>query len=478
MLENIARGSIGIFVLLGVVLLFSNNRKKIDWRLVTVGLCLQMLICILLNQVGFIRIGFSYVSDGFVQVTQFTKAGSEFVFGGLVGNIDSYGFIFAFQVLPTIIFFSALTSLLYYLGVLQVVVKAFAWVMARTMRLSGSESIAAAANVFLGQTEAPLLVKPYVAKMTKSELMCLMTGGMATIAGSVLAAYIGILGGDDPVAQQKFAGHLLTASLMNAPAAIVMAKILRPETNPEAINTDLSVSKEKIGGNLIDAISNGTSEGLKLALNVGAMLIAFIALIYGVNFIFGKIGGISWGDVNAPDQINSINEWVLHVTDGKFKALSLQLIVGAVFSLFAWAIGIEWADCLAVGSLLGTKVIVNEFVAYSDMGVMKTESILSARSIMITTFALSGFANFSSIGIQIGGIGGIAPNQKEEISKLGLLAVLGGTMATMMSGTVAGMYVEADFSWWQLTIALVLIMGVAATAMFWDKIRPSKANKA
>ena len=475
MLEHIARGAIGIFVLLGVVIIFSDNRKKIDWRLVIVGICLQMLICILLNQVNFIRVGFGYVSDGFVQVTQFTKAGSEFVFGGLVGDVSSYGFIFAFQVLPTIIFFSALTSLLYYLGVLQVVVKAFAWVMARTMRLSGSESIAAAANVFLGQTEAPLLVKPYVASMTRSELMCLMTGGMATIAGSVLAAYIGILGGDDPVAQQKFAGHLLTASLMNAPAAIVMAKILRPENNPEAINTDLSVSKEKIGGNLIDAISNGTSEGLKLALNVGAMLIAFIALIYGVNFIFGKIGGISWGDVDAPDQINSINEWVTHVTDGKFTSLSLQLIVGAVFSLFAWAIGIEWADCLAVGSLLGTKVIVNEFVAYSDMGTMKG-TILSDRSVMITTFALSGFANFSSIGIQIGGIGGIAPNQKEQISKLGLLAVLGGTMATMMSGTVAGMYVETDFNWWQLTIALTLILGIAALAMFWDKIRPKKGG--
>ena len=471
MLEHIGRGFIGIFVLIGVVILFSNNRKKIDWRLVIVGICLQMLICVLLNQVNFVRIGFSFISDGFVQVTQFTKAGSEFVFGGLVGNVDSYGFIFAFQVLPTIIFFSALTSLLYYLGVLQVVVKAFAWIMARTMRLSGSESIAAAANVFLGQTEAPLLVKPYVASMTRSELMCLMTGGMATIAGSVLAAYIGILGGDDPILQQKFAGHLLTASLMNAPAAIVMAKILRPEANPEAINTDLSVSKEKIGGNLIDAISNGTAEGLKLALNVGAMLIAFIALIYGVNFIFGAIGDIPFGKAAGAEPAWTINAWVTEITGGKFTSLSLQLIVGAVFSLFALAIGIEWSDCLAVGSLLGTKVIINEFVAYSDLGVFKG-SVISDRSVMITTFALSGFANFSSIGIQIGGIGGIAPNQKEEISKLGLLAVLGGTMATMMSGTVAGMFVEENFKVWQLVLVLGLILAVATVTILWDKIAP------
>ncbi|MEM1000577.1 MAG: nucleoside transporter C-terminal domain-containing protein, partial [Bacteroidota bacterium] len=378
---------------------------------------------------------FMGIAEGFVTIVGYAEAGSAFVFNSL-GTAEpekgSLGFFFAFQVLPIIIFFSALTSGLYYLGVLQRIVKAFAWIMARTMRLSGAESISAAGNVFLGQTEAPLLVKPYIEGMTRSELMCLMTGGMATIAGSVMAAYIKMMGGTTDMAL-----NLLTASLMNAPAAIVVAKILIPEENPDAINTDLSVSSEKIGANFIDAIANGTSQGLQLALNVGAMLIAFVALIYMVNGLFGWVGEIT--------NLNTIIKETTKIAaaDGStvsaFDGLSLEYLVGQLFRPLAFAIGIEWKDTLLVGSFLGTKVIVNEFIAYSSLS--GTEAgVISERSRIISAFALCGFANFSSIAIQIAGIGGIAPNQRVTLSKLGLLAVLGGTLASMMSASVAGIF--------------------------------------
>ncbi|MCB9233156.1 MAG: NupC/NupG family nucleoside CNT transporter [Bacteroidia bacterium] len=432
-MEHIGRGVLGIVVLIGIAVLFSRDRKNISWRLVLVGIGLQLVIAVLLSKVSWFVTGFGYISNGFVAVTGFAQDGARFVFGDKwMDPSNPYaGFVFAIQVLPILIFFSALTSGLYYLGILQKVVKAFAWIMARTMRLSGAESISAAGNVLLGQTEAPLLVKPYIEGMTKSEIMCLMTGGMATIAGSVLAAYVGMLGGDDPVLQQKFASHLLTASLMNAPAAIVMAKILVPETDWKSINTDLAVSNEKIGANFIDAIANGTSQGLQLALNVGAMLIAFIGIIYMVNGFLGWVGTMSLSG-------HSLNSLIFCSTDGAFDTFSLQYLLGQVFRYFAWIIGVEWNDTLLVGSLLGTKTIVNEFVAYSGLTALEHGAI-SERSVIITTYALCGFANFSSIAIQIGGLGGIAPNQRTLISKLGLLSVFGGTLAGFLTASIAGM---------------------------------------
>ena len=424
-----------MLILIGVAILFSRNRRSIDWRLVGMGVGLQLLIAILLTQVPPIVTALGWLSQGFVAITGFAMAGSQFVFGSQLTNPgnEAVGWIFVVQVLPILIFFSALTSGLYYLGWLQYIVKGFAWVMSKTMRLSGAESISAAANVFLGQTEAPLLVKPYVASMTKSEIMCLMTGGMATIAGSVLAAYIGMLGGDDPVAQQAFAKHLLTASLMNAPAAIVFAKILVPEVNPDKINTDLSVSNESIGANLIDAIANGTSQGLKLAANVGAMLIAFIAIIAMLNGLFGLIGQISLGGQN-------LNQFVAASSGGAFDSFSLQYCLGQIFRIFAWVIGVDWKDTLLVGSFLGTKTILNEFIAYGELSKV-AHGVLSPRSVVITTYALCGFANFASIAIQIGGIGGIAPNQRTQLSKLGLISVLGGTLAGFLSASIAGMLI-------------------------------------
>ncbi|MEM6271574.1 MAG: nucleoside transporter C-terminal domain-containing protein [Bacteroidota bacterium] len=433
---NIARGLLGVTTMVMIAWLFSRNRKAINWRLVIIGLGLQLSIAaLLLLKIPYVDDFFMGIAEGFVTIVGYAEAGSAFVFNSL-GTAEpekgSLGFFFAFQVLPIIIFFSALTSGLYYLGVLQRIVKAFAWIMARTMRLSGAESISAAGNVFLGQTEAPLLVKPYIEGMTRSELMCLMTGGMATIAGSVMAAYIKMMGGTTDMAL-----NLLTASLMNAPAAIVVAKILIPEENPDAINTDLSVSSEKIGANFIDAIANGTSQGLQLALNVGAMLIAFVALIYMVNGLFGWVGEIT--------NLNTIIKETTKIAaaDGStvsaFDGLSLEYLVGQLFRPLAFAIGIEWKDTLLVGSFLGTKVIVNEFIAYSSLS--GTEAgVISERSRIISAFALCGFANFSSIAIQIAGIGGIAPNQRVTLSKLGLLAVLGGTLASMMSASVAGIF--------------------------------------
>lgn len=436
--------------------LFSKDRKNISWRLVIYGLGLQIAIgALLLSDIEFLQRIFQGIANAFVTLVGFAEYGSGFVFNSLGVSPENggTGFFFAFQVLPIIIFFSALTSGLYYLGILQRVVKAFAWVMSKTMRLSGAESISAAGNVFLGQTEAPLLVKPYIAGMTKSEMMCLMTGGMATIAGSVMAAYIKMLGGTADVALS-----FLTASLMNAPAAIVCAKILIPETQHDLINTDLNVSNEKIGANLIDAIANGTSEGLKLALNVAAMLIAFVALIYMINGIFEWVGDITSLNAMIKESTRIVigsdaNGQVQYLMDpnnpGKvlstFDSLSMQYLVGQVFRFIAFAIGVEWSDTLFVGSLLGTKVIVNEFIAFDMLAKAPVTTddaigVISERSRRLSTFALCGFANFSSIAIQIGGIGGIAENQRVTLSQLGLYAVLGGMLASLMSASVAGMF--------------------------------------
>jgi CNT family concentrative nucleoside transporter len=423
----------GLVFIVGVAYLFSTNRKAVDWRLVAAGIALQVVFGLLIAKVDAVQSGFEYVSEKFIVFLSFAQKGAAFLYGDLSKNSDAVqgvrhnlGFLFAFQTLPTIIFFSAVTAGLYHLGVLQKIVYVFAWVMTRTMRMSGAESLSVAGDVFMGQTEAPLLVRPFIPGMTQSELHCLMVGGMATIAGSVFGAYVSFLGGSDPAEQTKFATYLLTASIMSAPASVVMAKLFLPETEP--IDKELKLTKDHVGVNLIDSIAIGASDGLKLALNVGAMLLAFIAVIYALNWVLvGLIG-----------HYTGLNEFVVNSTNGTFDGFSLQYILGQVFRVFAFCIGVEWKDTLAVGSLLGQKMVINEFVAYSDLGVMKTAGVLTEKSILISTYALCGFANFSSIAIQIGGTGGMAPSRQADISRLGLRAMIAATLATMMTATIAG----------------------------------------
>jgi len=426
------RALVGLIVLIGLAFLFSNNRKLIDWRLVGVGVGLQLIFGVLITQVPWVAQGFHAVSRGFVIFLDFSLKGAEFIFGDLAKNSGampakhSLGFIFAFQVLPTIIFFSTVSAGLYYLGVLQKVVYGIAWIMAKTMRLSGAESLSAAGNIFLGQTEAPLLVKPFIAKMTSSELLCLMSGGMATIAGGVLAAYVSFLGGDDPAQKAIFAAHLLSASIMNAPASIVIAKILFPET--QKIDTNIHVNNEDLGANLIDAMSKGAAEGLQLALNVGGMLLAFVSVIALVNYLLQELIGANLG----------LNEWVVSMTDGHFKGFSLEFILGIPFRILAFIIGVSWEESLQIGSLLGQKTVINEFVAYLNLAEMKNAGLLSSKSITIATYALCGFSNFSSIAIQVGGIGTMAPTQQENLSRLGFRALLSASIACLMTATIAG----------------------------------------
>ncbi len=432
---DIFRALIGLGVFVGIAYLFSENRKGVRWQLVLTGLALQIVFGILIHYVPWIQSGFEFISRGFVRVLDFSIDGAYFLFGDLAKNSDvdadlrhNLGFLFAFQVLPTIIFFSTVSAGLYYLGILQKVVYGIAWVMAKTMKLSGAESLSAAGNIFLGQTEAPLLVRPFIPTMTKSEVMCLMTGGMATMAGGVLAAYVTFLGGSDPVAKTKFASFLLSASIMNAPAGIILSKILVPEAKPEDVNKDLQVSKDKFGTNLLDAITNGAAQGVKLAVNIGAMLLAFVALIAMINYLLSDFLGNLLG----------LNPIIAESTGGVFSGFSLEYILGQIFRPFAYIMGVEWKDTLAVGSLLGKKTAVNEFIAYLDLAQLKTQGLLSEKSILISTFALCGFSNFSSIAIQIGGIGGMAPNQKSMLSKLGMKALLGATIACLMTATIAG----------------------------------------
>lgn len=428
------RGLIGITVLLLIAFLLSGYKKQIDWKVVLSGLALQIVIAVCVLKIPFVRNLFDYLGHGVVKFLSFALIGAQFLFGDLAKNSEAVdanhnlGFLFAFQALPTVIFFSAVTSGLYYLGVLQKIVYAFAWIMARTMRLSGAESLSAAGNIFLGQTEAPLLVKPFISRMTSSELHCLMTGGMATIAGSVMGAYISFLGGTDPAQLARFATYLLSASIMNAPAAIIMAKIFVPETAHEQIDKNLQISRESVGVNLVDALASGAADGLKLALNIAAMLLAFIAVIAALNWMLMEGIG-SW---------TGLNEWVRVSTSNTFSGFSLEYIFGQVFRVIAFIMGVEWADTLQVGSLLGQKIVINEFIAYSSLADMKNNGILADKSIIISTYALCGFANLSSIAIQIGGIGGMAPQRQSDLSRLGLKALLAASLATMMSGTIAG----------------------------------------
>lgn len=433
---GIIRGMIGLMILILLAFFLSNNKSKINWKLVISGLILQLLIAIFVFKIPAFNIFFNQLGQGMVKFVSFGLDGAAFLFGDLAKNSESdpgvkhnLGFLFAFQALPIVVFFSAISALLYHWGVLQKVVKAFAWLMYKSMKLSGAESLSAAGNIFLGQTEAPLLVRPFIPKMTSSELHCLMTGGMATIAGSVMGAFVGLLGGGDASEQAKFATFFLGASLMSAPAAIVMSKIFYPEM--EKVETSLKLEKEKMGVNAIDSLARGALDGLKLALNIGAMLLVFVALIFALNWVLAAFGG--WV---------GLNEYIFQYSNGVYSSLSIEFLLGQLFRLVAFAIGVSWEDSALVGSLIGQKVVINEFVAYYSLADMVQSSVLSDKSIMIATYALCGFANFGSIAIQIGGIGAMAPNRQSEISKFGLRSLLAALMATLMTATIAGMLFE------------------------------------
>jgi len=426
---GIGRGVLGMVSLLFVAFLFSANRKGINWKTVGIGLAAQLLLAIGILKIPFIQSFFDIVGKLFTKVLEFTRAGSEFLLGGMM-DIQSFGFIFLFQVLPTIIFFSALTSLLFYLGIIQKVVQLMAVVLTKLLKISGAESLSVAGNIFLGQTEAPLLIKAYLDKMNKSEILLVMIGGMATVAGGVLAAYIGFLGGGDKVLEAEFARHLLAASVMAAPGAIIISKILYPQN--ELINTDVSVSKEKIGSNILDAIATGTTEGLKLAANVAAMLLVFIAFIAMVNFILGEIGFYT-----------GLNDLIATYTP--YTKFSLETILGIIFSPLMWLIGVAKEDMMLMGQLLGIKLAASEFVGYIQLAELKNMAndihFTYQKSVIMATYMLCGFANFASIGIQIGGIGSLAPNQRKTLSKFGLKAVIGGSLASLLSATIAGMII-------------------------------------
>lgn len=429
-IKHLLRGFMGLLALVALAFLFSNNKRKINWWLVLKGLLLQFILALAILKVKWVADGFDIVGRGFVAILGFTNEGAKFLFGSLVENTDSFGYIFAFNVLPTVVFFSALTSLLYYFNILQKVVYAFAWLMKHTLRLSGAESLAAAGNIFLGQTEAPLLVKPYIANMTRSELMCLMTGGMATIAGGVLAAYIGYLGGADEASQLFFARHLIAASVMSAPAAIVAAKIMVPEV--QKFSDDMHIARHTIGSNWLDAVATGTTDGLRLAINVGAMLLVFTAMIYLFNAILGDVLG----------HYSGLNAWIEQVTHGQYTKLSFQFILGYALAPLTWLMGVNGTDITLVGQLLGEKTILNEFYAYKTMGEMMTAGTLTeSRSLIIATYILCGFSNFASIGIQIGGISALAPTRRSDLSRLGMQALIGGTLASLFTAVIVGMLI-------------------------------------
>lgn len=424
-LVTLLRGLLGMVILIFLAWVFSTNRKGISWRVVGIGLLIQVSLAVSILYIPLVREIFEFVGKLFVLVLNFTKTGSEFLFGSLL-DMDKMGSIFAFQILPTIVFFSALTSLLFYLRIIQGVVWGLAWLLTKALTLSGAESLSVAGNIFLGQTESPLMIKAYLPKMNKSEILLVMIGGMATLAGGVLAAYIGFLGGNDPAQRLIFAKHLLAASVMAVPGAIVISKILVPQTEP--VNKDLDISKENIGSNVLDAISNGTTQGLKLAANVAAMLLTFIAFIAMFNFITLWIG-----------KVTHLNETIVAATDGRFEGLSLQFILGYIFAPIMWLIGVAKEDMVTVGQLLGEKIILTEFIGYIDLAKLKAAgTLVHPKSVIMATYMLCGFANFASIGIQIGGIGTLAPNQRVLLSKYGMRALLGGTLASLLSATIIG----------------------------------------
>ena len=427
--ESFLRGVLGIIFLIFTTYLLSNNKKAINWKTAGFGLILQLILAIGVLKVSWIKTVFENAGKIFVKILDFTMEGTKFLFGDLVSP-DNFGNVFIFSILPTVIFFAALTSILFYLGIIQKIVRVMALLLSKILGVSGPESLSVAGNIFLGQTESPLMIKAYLEKMSKSEILLVMVGGMATVAGGVLAAYIGFLGGDDPELKVFYAKHLLTASVMAAPGAIVISKILYPET--EKINSDVKISQKKIGTNFLDAISIGTSEGLKLAANIAAMLLVFIAFIALINYLLSGAGSIL-----------NINDFIKDNT--VYNELSLELILGYLFSPIMWLIGVAKEDITLMGQLLGIKLAASEFIGYIQLSSLKDASNLIhlnyQKSIIIATYMLCGFANFASIGIQIGGIGALEPKQRTNLSKLGFKALIGGTLASLLSATIAGMII-------------------------------------
>lgn len=425
-LEGTLRGVLGISVIILIAFLFSNNRKKISWKTVAIGLGAQILIAIGILKIQWVQRVFEGIGQLFIHILDFTNAGSIFLFGDLM-NIESFGFIFVFQILPTIIFFAAFTSLLFYLGIIQFLVRILAIVMSKMLNISGAESLSVIGNIFLGQTEAPLMIKAYLDKMNRSEILLVMVGGMSTVAGGVLAAYIGFLGGDDPLLRVEFAKHLLAASVMAAPGAIVISKILFPQT--ETIDNEVKVSVDKIGSNALDAVSNGTVEGIRLAANIGGMLLVFIAFIAMLNGILGGMG-----------EFFQFNPWIAE--HSMYPKLSLEAILGTLFAPLMWIMGVPSTDIQPMGQLLGIKLAASEFVGYTQLMELKNPMnvihLKYQKSVIMATYMLCGFANFASIGIQIGGIGSLSPKQRKNLSKLGLRALLGGTLASIVSAIIAG----------------------------------------
>ena len=428
-LQSFYRGFLGIIILIFITFLFSKNKKAVNWKTVFIGLGLQLILAVAVLKVSFVKNIFETAGKVFVKILDFTMQGTAFLFGDLV-SADNFGNVFVFSILPTVIFFAALTSILFYFGIIQKIVKIMALLLSKLLGVSGPESLSVAGNIFLGQTESPLMIKAYLEKMSKSEILLVMVGGMATVAGGVLAAYIGFLGGDDQEMRVFYAKHLLTASVMAAPGAIVISKILIPET--QKVNDNFEVSKNKIGTNFLEAISNGTSEGLKLAANIGAMLLVFLAFIAMINYFLNGFGDLF-----------NINQLISENT--VYQKLSLELILGFLFSPLMWLIGVAKEDITLMGQLLGIKLAASEFIGYIQLANLKDASSLVhfnyQKSIVMATYMLCGFANFASIGIQIGGIGALEPKQKNNLSKLGFLAVLGGTMASLLSATIAGMII-------------------------------------
>ena len=427
--QSLWRGILGMGVLLLIAFAFSANRKAINWKTVGIGLGIQLALAVGILKVPLVQSIFQAIGTFFVKILDYTLAGSEFLLGSLL-NVDNpnIGYVFAFQILPTIIFFSALTSVLFYLGIIQKVVRALAWLLTKTLGISGAESLSVAGNIFLGQTESPLMIKAYLEKMNRSEILLVMIGGMATVAGGVLAAYIGFLGGTDDALRLEFARHLLAASVMAAPGAIVVSKMLYPQT--EAINKEIQITQDKIGTNLLDAIANGTTEGLKLAVNVAAMLLVFIAFIAMINGILGWVGDFT-----------SLNDWI--AANSTYEQFSLEAILGVIFAPLMWLIGVNTEDIMLMGQLLGIKLAASEFVGYIQLAELKNLAAAPHfgfnKSVIMATYMLCGFANFASIGIQIGGIGSLAPGQRKTLSEFGMKAVLGGTLASLLSATIAGM---------------------------------------
>ena len=428
-LEGFLRGLLGISFLILTTYLLSNNKKAINWKTASTGLILQMILAVGVLKISWVKMIFESAGKVFVKILDFTMEGTKFLFGDLV-SVENFGNVFIFSILPTVIFFAALTSILFYLGIIQKIVKVMALLLSKLLGVSGPESLSVAGNIFLGQTESPLMIKAYLEKMSKSEILLVMIGGMATVAGGVLAAYIGFLGGEDPELKVYYAKHLLTASVMAAPGAIVISKILYPET--EKIDSNVEVSQDKIGSNFLDAISIGTSEGLKLAANIAAMLLVFIAFIALINYILSGFG-----------EITNLNTWISDKT--VYSELSLELILGYIFAPVMWLIGVAKEDVTLMGQLLGIKLAASEFIGYIQLSDLKDATNMIhlnyQKSIIIATYMLCGFANFASIGIQIGGIGALEPKQRKNLSKFGFKALIGGTLASLLSATIAGMII-------------------------------------